>query len=283
MAASQSNNTGATKPTNFSWNFSSKQFTTTNCIEKYTNFKFVFEADPMQFTSLANIVPVNESNVDEPEELKCSDMKPKETIYNIVQSKQNLLEKRGPKFQCHVCHNAVHTRLSMTTHMKMHMKPFCEVCFCLFESKDAVHRHVISVHPEVVIRDSTSPSKDFYALQTIAPPNTPTNPVSDDEMRAIENLINPISIIPQVVADKLLSKGTSDKAGLSIGKKLQSHVGALQTNVKRAKKKPMGLRRKLKRKQPRSSVAELTKPDNILKKITSRFGRAISLKVPQYY
>lgn len=257
--------------------------------ESFANFSFVYEPDSSGFSSLSagEIIPISE--LPEDDELECFDVN-KEPAYNIVQSKMNLNEKRGPKYLCRECRYPMHTRLSMITHMKMHLKPFCEVCFATFESKDIVHRHIGSAHPEVVIRDRTPPpssSMDYYYLQTIAPPNTP-NPISDDEMRTIEGLVNPIVKLPVNAAavHKLLGQedtdggvSTEDEHRLVIDDRPPRPVAIRG----RPKKKPAVLKRQLKKKSNKGKINEVAKPDNILKKITSRFGRAISLKIPQYY
>uniref|UniRef100_A0A182R0Z2 C2H2-type domain-containing protein n=1 Tax=Anopheles farauti TaxID=69004 RepID=A0A182R0Z2_9DIPT len=45
---------------------------------------------------------------------------------------------RGPKFYCYQCDYFLHTQLSMITHMKMHRKPFCPICFEVFEDDEGL-------------------------------------------------------------------------------------------------------------------------------------------------
>ncbi|XP_058818536.1 uncharacterized protein LOC131681639 [Topomyia yanbarensis] len=257
--------------------------------ESFTNFSFVFEADSNDISSLSagDIVPFNEIESIGPEKIVQS-LEMSYISYNIIQNKMNLNEKRGPKFLCQECRSTMHTRLSMITHMKMHLKPFCEVCFGLFESTDAVRSHINTIHPEVVIQDrATTPTpKEYYYMQTIAPPNTP-NPLSDDEMKTIEGLVNPIVKLPVIEnsVNKLLSHedtdeafSTEDEHGLVIDERPPQPVG----HRKRPIKKPPILKRQLKKKITKGKSTDASKPENVLKKITSRFGRAISLKLPQY-
>lgn len=224
---------------------------------------------------------------DEPEEMKSTDVKQNCHAYNIIQNKLNLCEKRGPKFVCRECRYVVPTRLSMVTHMKMHLKPFCEVCFSPFDSKDAVHRHIESVHPEVVLRgNSPTPSaKEFYCLQTVAPPNTPT-PMSDDEITSFEELNNRIVKFPVHVAavHKLLSNDDTDGASTEDEQPplVIDDRSTAGPSRGRPKKTPT-LKRTLKKKANKAKIKDVTTtPDTAMKKITSRFGRAISLKMPQF-
>ncbi|XP_058447626.1 uncharacterized protein LOC131428008 [Malaya genurostris] len=259
--------------------------------ETFTNFSYVLETDSNDMSSLSvnEVVPFNEMEKEFPEELKQStEMANINVLYNIVQNKMDLGEKRGPKFLCEECGYRMHTRLSMITHMKMHLKPFCQVCFRVFNSTDAVNCHINSTHPEVIIADraTTSTPKDYYYMQTIAPPNTP-NPISDDEMRTIESLVNPIVKLPinATAVHKLFNRddidetfSTEDEHGLVIDERPQ------KVKRKRSIKKPPVLKRQLKKKIiSKVKNSDDSKPENVMKKITSRFGRAISLKLPQYY
>lgn len=224
------------------------------------------------FSLAYDILPIGEALS---EELECSDLKPKGPLYNIVQNKMNLSEKRGPKFLCQECRYPTNTRLSMVTHMKMHLQPFCEACFAIFDCQDAVHSHIRAAHPEVVLLGE---SKDFYCMQTVAPPNTPT-PLSDDEMKMVEGLVNPIVKYPfnfQHHPDETEGEATNeDEPRLVIddGPRSRGRPRKSQQTV---------VKRTLKKKKARKVKVEDATPDNVLKKITSRFGRSISLKMPQF-
>lgn len=259
-------------------------------VEGLTRFNFVInetdgpECSPLQ---AGNITPISElTESDELEELERSDSAVKDPVYNIIQNKLNLCEKRGPKFACRECRYVVPTRLSMVTHMKMHQRPFCEVCFHSFDSKKAVHNHIESKHPEVVVRERTPTplSRDFYCLQTVAPPNTP-NPMSDDEMFAIEELLSPVSKkVPVTVAvvQKLLSTEETD-GGVSTEdeQRLVIDDRAVPGSSRGRPKTKNALKRPLKKKKVNKTKLKDT-PDTVMKKITSRFGRCISLKMPQF-
>lgn len=259
------------------------------------SFSFVYDDDVVrggadtsgEFSSFSaeghHILPINESGG--LEELESSELKLKGPLYNIIQNKMNLSEKRGPKFLCQECRYPVHTRLSMVTHMKMHLRPFCEACFSIFDSQDAVHTHIRATHPEVLLGEA----KDFYCMQTVAPPNTPT-PLSDDEMKTIEGLVNPIVKYPfsfQHQQEETEGEATNeeDEPRLVIDdgprprgrprKSQQQHTPVQQQQpiVKKSLKK---------KKVKKIKIVEDTTPDNVMKKITSRFGRSISLKMPQF-
>ncbi|XP_053692451.1 uncharacterized protein LOC128740901 [Sabethes cyaneus] len=256
-----------------------------NSSDNLANLSYVFEVDSNDVSAIsaADITPVNELQDDFLQELERSD---RESKYSIIQTKLDLNERRGPKFQCQECQYSMHTRLSMITHMKMHLKPFCEVCFETFESQDAVICHINSFHPEVLIRERTPAPKDYYYMQTIAPPNTP-NAISDDEMRTIEGLFNPIVVHPAdtMSVQQLLGQhsnaeaiNSDDEHGLIIGANRPSHSRV----ISRKRSVPI-LKRQIKKKSTTKCKLDTdAKPDNAMKKITSRFGRAISLKLPQY-
>lgn len=243
-------------------------------------FSFAYDDGPntssgefSSFSSEGHILPISESGEVLAEELECSELKPKGPLYNIIRNKMNLSEKRGPKFLCQECRYPTNTRLSMVTHMKMHLRPFCEACFAVFDSQDGVHTHIRAAHPEVVLGEA----KDFYCLQTVAPPNTPT-PLSDDEMKTIEGLVNPIVKYPFSFQHQEETEGEAtneDEPRLVIddGPRPRGRPRKSQTPV---------VKRTLKKKKFKKVKVEDTTPDNVMKKITSRFGRSISLKMPQF-
>lgn len=259
-------------------------------IEGLARLNFVYGSEVADYSPLmaGDFIPSSQASaeLDELGEKDCAISMPNVPIYNIVQNKMNLCEKRGPKFACLECRYLLHTRLSMVTHMKTHRRPFCEVCFNMFDSKEAVHCHIESLHPEVVIRESSpSASQNYYCLQTVAPPNTP-NPMSDDEMATIEELLNPIVKVPVNVAavQKLLcaddtdgGASTEDEHRLVIDNHLVAGSSRgrpkARTIIKRPKKKKIN---KVNAKDVKAAE------DTVMKKITSRFGRSISLKIPQY-
>ncbi|XP_055600454.1 uncharacterized protein LOC129749505 [Uranotaenia lowii] len=264
------------------WNEHQLASVTSNCCIEGVSL------DSLPFSS-ANIVSVLDMAQHEPEELNHSVLK--EQRYNIIQSKLNLEEKRGPKYRCLECTFTLPTRLSMVTHMKGHLKPFCEVCFETLKSKDAVHRHMTVTHPEVVARDCTTPPmKDYYYLQTIVPPNTPNTAIPDDEMTVINGLVNPIIKVPvnPIGAQKFF--GPDDTDGVSTEDEHRLVIDdAPRPKSNRAKSKKKNATKQTRKLKPSPSIKNQLKSrvntmetnDNILK-ITSRFGRSISLKVPQY-
>lgn len=250
------------------------------------SFSFAYEdgstvgissGDFSSFSSEGHILPISESGEALTEELECSELKPKGPLYNIIQNKMNLSDTRGPKFLCQECRYPTNTRLSMVTHMKMHLRPFCEACFAIFDCQEAVHAHIRATHPEVVLLGEC---KDFYCMQTVAPPNTPT-PLSDDEMKTIEGLVNPIVKYP-FSFQNCHTEETEGEATNEDEPRLVIDDGPRPRGRPRKSQQPAVVKRTLKKKKVKKVKVEDVTPDNVLKKITSRFGRSISLKMPQF-
>lgn len=73
---------------------------------------------------------------------------------NFFRRTMNIYEPRGPKYRCTQCNEIYHTRLSILTHSKIHLKPFCIVCGLYTQSADQMqnhmkqsHRHLIDIIP----------------------------------------------------------------------------------------------------------------------------------------
>ncbi|XP_035915967.1 uncharacterized protein LOC118513831 [Anopheles stephensi] len=61
---------------------------------------------------------------------------------------------RGPKFYCFECQYSLHTLLSMITHMKMHRKPFCPICFRMYAHESEVNAHTAAGSLNAVFKRS---------------------------------------------------------------------------------------------------------------------------------
>lgn len=111
--------------------------------------------------------------------------------------------------------------------------------------------------------------------------------MSDDE--TFEELINPIVKFPVSVAavHKLLTNEDTDGVSTEDEQRLviddRSTPGPSRLRPGRPKKTSPTLKRTLKKKPNKANIKDVTgTPDSVMKKITSRFGRSISLKMPQY-
>lgn len=113
--------------------------------------------------------------------------------------------------------------------------------------------------------------------------------MSDDETATFEGLTNPIVKFPVNVAavHKLLSNEDTDGVSTEDEQRLviddRATPGPSRARPGRPRKSP-NLKRTLKKKKPnKAKIKDATAtPDSVMKKITSRFGRSISLKMPQY-
>ena len=110
-----------------------------------------------------------------------------------------------------------------------------------------------------------TPTRDFNYFQMV-PPNTP-NVISDDEE------------VKPAVEPSLILNATEDE---------EADEGKLVINIESSDPKPFKKRmkssaqKKKSVKQPRNSIVPDSKPDQTMRNVTSRFGRVISLKVPQF-
>uniref|UniRef100_A0A182JR61 C2H2-type domain-containing protein n=1 Tax=Anopheles christyi TaxID=43041 RepID=A0A182JR61_9DIPT len=229
---------------------------------------------------------------------------------------------RGPKFYCFDCDYYLHTRLSMNTHMKMHRKPFCPICFRTFVEDHEASAHTAEFHPvffpaattTLIALDEPIVVKEEHPLfQTEAPPNSPTHEykgLSELDYGFVNNNNNSI---PFLLAEKLRDHQAMMNLGVRSRKQLDTTLlqcNSLDETETRGVIKSRGNCRSGMRNR-RLSIAGVTgkvhkpgnKPkstpstpksgnslrgesvdsaDNAMKRITSRFGRSISLKVPQF-
>ncbi|XP_052864456.1 uncharacterized protein LOC128271063 [Anopheles cruzii] len=190
-------------------------------------------------------------------------------------------QERGPKFFCYECDYYIHTRLSMITHMKMHMMPFCPVCFDTFQYDQEVSVHVIDCHPDIVQNDVVEQA-EFpvgYTDATVAPPNSPNRCCEDVKHTTLDDS----SSIPVQLAKKLREHQRRSNKSVQIGR--ISRDDSIKKPFSQSSSPSFGLRKMAsKPKDARSAIRtrNMAQTDDVLVRVTSRFGRAISLKVPQF-
>uniref|UniRef100_A0A182MTF0 C2H2-type domain-containing protein n=1 Tax=Anopheles culicifacies TaxID=139723 RepID=A0A182MTF0_9DIPT len=223
--------------------------------------------------------------------------------------------KRGPKFYCYACDYYLHTRLSMTTHMKMHRNPFCPICFRMFLSESELHAHITEQHAQLFPTGSAHPviqldealgKGEGYFYHTEAPPNSPTQEYEERSIpRNAPGTINDSSI-SFLVMEKLRQHQELLNCGEEENKLLNTSSGCFKPADEAVSYKPRKTRsyrgegeRLLSIAGVTGKVHKATKPkqitsrvssakggddtaDTSLKRLTSRFGRVISLKVPQF-
>lgn len=203
---------------------------------------------------------------------------------------------RGPKFYCFECQYSLHTLLSMITHMKMHRKPFCPICFRMYAQESEVNAHTAAVHPMLFPngdpRSFVRIGEEDSFFPTEVPPNSPTQEhqgraelqtrsisfLLEQKLRKHQTMINRAI---QCEAQKLKARRavSDDEAEIRGARKARKIYGAigkarLAGKVhKRTKSKPAG---------PMTAKDDEQSADKSLRRLTSRFGRAISLKVPQF-
>ncbi|XP_052896701.1 uncharacterized protein LOC128303695 [Anopheles moucheti] len=218
---------------------------------------------------------------------------------------------RGPKHYCYECDYYLHTQLSMTTHMKMHRKPFCPICFRMFLDETEVHVHIKELHSNLLQNAvARSVVEEDSFLQTEVPPNSPTQEYKarstrDERLGMINN--HTISLWKEKIVEKLrqhqqiLNHGVQSK-----GRQLKSARSHSEHDMETNSRKPRKIRNYRGESERLLSIAGITgkvhkninpkaitprTPDaksngdtgnTSLKLLTSRFGRVISLKVPQF-
>uniref|UniRef100_A0A182RC77 C2H2-type domain-containing protein n=1 Tax=Anopheles funestus TaxID=62324 RepID=A0A182RC77_ANOFN len=213
---------------------------------------------------------------------------------------------RGPKFYCYECDYYLHTLLSMTTHMKMHRKPFCPICFRMFCDEIVVDAHIAEIHSTLFPNGIVRPLFRLgEAGETEVPPNSPTQ---EYRARSIQNnglgTINSTSI-SLLIVEKL--RQHQKKLNLSVESKRHMKTPhqhePVDEPVSRKTRKTRNYRKERERlisiSGATGKVQKGTKPklatsrisdansaedtaETSLKRLTSRFGRVISLKVPQF-
>ncbi|XP_055921932.1 uncharacterized protein LOC129952968 [Eupeodes corollae] len=88
---------------------------------------------------------------------------------NFFRRTMNIYEPRGPKYHCTQCNEVLNTRLSIFTHSKMHLKPFCIVCGLYTQNLDQMQNHMKHAHRGLVDVIPIIPSiKDENQNETIS-------------------------------------------------------------------------------------------------------------------
>uniref|UniRef100_A0A182Y018 Uncharacterized protein n=1 Tax=Anopheles stephensi TaxID=30069 RepID=A0A182Y018_ANOST len=187
---------------------------------------------------------------------------------------------RGPKFYCFECQYSLHTLLSMITHMKMHRKPFCPICFRMYAHESEV--------------DSCFPTE--------VPPNSPTQEYHQGQLElqaGLRNINN--RSISFLLAQKLRKHQAAMNRGVQLeAQKLKARravsvddgavirgAGKSRNSLRAPGKARLSgkvhKRNTSKPAAPRTATKDGEESaDHSLRRLTSRFGRAISLKVPQF-
>lgn len=210
---------------------------------------------------------------------------------------------RGPKFYCFQCKYSLHTLLSMTTHMKMHRKPFCPVCFQTFAHESEVNAHTASVHPKMFSNVELNSfvrlgGEDSWCPMEV-PPNSPTQEHKGrgDLQTGLRDLNS--RSISVLLAQKLRNhQAKMNRAIRCEAQKLKARRAVSVDEAElRGASKARNNRRTIGKARLAGNVVKITKSkqaaptatkgseetaDHSLRRLTSRFGRAISLKVPQF-
>ncbi|XP_058058970.1 uncharacterized protein LOC131209843 [Anopheles bellator] len=190
-------------------------------------------------------------------------------------------QERGPKFFCDECDYYIHTRLSMITHMKMHHVPFCPVCFDTFQYDQEVSTHVTDCHPDIVQSDVVEEAEfpAGYTGATVAPPNSPNRYCEDVKQTTLDDS----NSIPAQLVKKL--REHQRRSNKSVQIRRISRDDSIKKPLSQSSSPSFGLRKMAsKPKDARAAIRtrNMAQTDDGLVRVTSRFGRAISLKVPQF-
>ncbi|XP_058124113.1 probable serine/threonine-protein kinase DDB_G0280133 [Anopheles ziemanni] len=218
---------------------------------------------------------------------------------------------RGPKFFCHICEHFLHTRLSMITHMKMHRMPFCPVCFAMFHRPVDVNSHIVELHPEITTTEIIPAlvTEEMLSIEdSIVPPNSPNNNeqqnITQEQLNGkldTNNNNSMSSLLVEKLREHQIANGLVDDEGqhnqhdFEIDTETQLTSNPADGNgrsMRNNDKKPVssGSSGKAPKGKPKSSPktnagtkgpSNAGQEDNIMK-VTSRFGRSISLKIPQF-
>ncbi|XP_035779503.1 uncharacterized protein LOC118459842 [Anopheles albimanus] len=212
---------------------------------------------------------------------KCS-----ETNYSFMKhfTTKNLFccKGRNPKFFCFTCGYFIQTRLSMITHMKMHRKPFCAICFETFHDNEDVSLHILDNHPEFAGNDGRLMAQTAYSFPTAAPPNSPsrydehTNGGTGFQRDGIMSS-HSVSLVTMKLEEHQRKHA---KPGRDIHQRLSRY-----DSIQRPAKSQTGtsnVKKTHKLKCISKAMQNTDQADTALVRITSRFGRSISLKVPQF-
>ncbi|ETN64787.1 hypothetical protein AND_003469 [Anopheles darlingi] len=209
-----------------------------------------------------------------------------ETNYSFMKhfTTKNLFccKGRNPKFFCFTCGYFIQTRLSMITHMKMHRKPFCAICFESFHDEEDVSQHILENHPEFSGNDGRLMAQAVYTSTTAAPPNSPSRcdedtnggpPFQQDGMMSSHS----VSLVTMKLEEH---QRKNTKPGRDIHQRLSRY-----DSIQRPAKNQSGssnVKKTQKLKSMSKAMQNTDQSDTALVRITSRFGRSISLKVPQF-
>lgn len=233
--------------------------------------------------------------------------------FMAILSIQDLNEgSRGPKFFCHICEHFLHTRLSMITHMKMHRMPFCPVCFAMFHRPVDVNSHMVEFHPEITSAEIIPilVNEEMLCIEdSIVPPNSPNyneqqSLTEQEELNGkldTNNNNSMSSLLVEKLREHQIATGLVDGDGQHNQHEFETDTETQLTSsptdsngrsMRNNAKKPVacgssGKTPKGKSKSSPKTNSSTKGPSNVgqeenIMKVTSRFGRSISLKIPQF-
>ncbi|XP_050088766.1 uncharacterized protein LOC126573027 [Anopheles aquasalis] len=215
-----------------------------------------------------------------------SPSKSSETNYSFMKhfTTKNLFccKGRNPKFFCFTCGYFIQTRLSMITHMKMHRKPFCAICFETFHDDDDVPIHILENHPEFSGNDGRPIAQPAYSSPTVAPPNSPSR--CDEHTNGGTGFQRDGMMSSHSVSLVTMKLEEHQRKNAKPGRNIHQRLNRYDT-IQRPAKSQSGsrsMKKTHKLKCMSKTIQNTDQEDTALVRITSRFGRSISLKVPQF-
>ncbi|XP_011304046.1 protein suppressor of hairy wing [Fopius arisanus] len=62
-------------------------------------------------------------------------------------SRMTLQDTPRVPFRCNFCGESIATLMSLSTHVKSHLRNYCRICYWIFESAETAEEHVRQKHP----------------------------------------------------------------------------------------------------------------------------------------
>lgn len=174
------------------------------------------------------------------------------------------LGQRGPKYHCQVCLEFFSTKLSLSTHVKMHQRPTCFLCWKIFSSSEELVRiwFVMKFDPLLSgfpFLSFLPPFQDFHTMRGHRTyPSVPQNSPAMSIVDVKEELID-----PDEFPDSDLMICTPDEIKPS-------------ANDPSTPTTPAIIKRKYRRSGQNSAQSEDT--SDVVKRIITRSGRKINFK-----
>ncbi|XP_015116934.1 uncharacterized protein LOC107041072 [Diachasma alloeum] len=54
--------------------------------------------------------------------------------------------RKIPQFECNFCGEPVATLMSLSTHVKSHLRNYCRICYWIYESRETAEEHMLQEH-----------------------------------------------------------------------------------------------------------------------------------------